>query len=130
MVRPFQALIQDVLNRWGGRLQSETDSEYEVNFETADAAVNAALALHQGLHGVDWHGPAPGLRVGIHVGQIVRFGGADEARELQVGRAMDVCRRLTGMAAAGQTLLTRVAFDMRGNTSGRPRPRAGTASSS
>jgi tetratricopeptide (TPR) repeat protein/serine/threonine protein kinase len=110
VVQPFHELLQEVLNCWGGRLQSETDSEYEVNFETADAAVNAALALHQGLHRPSWQSPAPGLRVGIHVGQIVRFGGADESRQLQVGRAMDVCRRLTDMATAGQTLLTGFAF--------------------
>ena len=124
VVRPFQSSLQEVLDRCGGRLQAETDSAYEANFETADAAVNAALALHHGLDGVDWHGPAPGLRVGIHVGQIVRFGGADESRELQVGRAMDVCRRLTGMAAAGQTLLTRGAFDI-AREYVRPAPSAG-----
>jgi tetratricopeptide (TPR) repeat protein/serine/threonine protein kinase len=111
VVQPFQELLQEVLHRWGGRLRSETDREYEVNFETADAAANAALALHQALHRPSWQGPAPGLRVGIHVGQIVRFGGADESRQLQVGRAMDVCRRLTDMAATGQTLLTGIAFD-------------------
>ncbi len=112
VVQPFQDLLQEVLKRWGGVLQAETAGEYEANFATADATVNAALALHQGLHGPGWQGPALGLRVGIHVGQIVRFGGADESRELQVGRAMDVCRRLTRMAAAGQTLLTRIAFDV------------------
>ncbi len=112
VVRPFQDRLQEVLRRWDGTLQSETAAEFEMNFATADAAVNAALALHQGLYEAGRQGPAPGLRVGIHVGQIVRFGGTDESREIQVGRAMDVCRRLTGMAAAGQTLLTRGAFDV------------------
>src|SRR5262249_37870127 len=84
----------------------------EVNFETADAAVNAALALHDALRRHGWPGPAPGLRVGIHVGQIVEFGGVAESRVLQASHAMDECRQLTRLAMAGQTLLTRAAFDI------------------
>jgi serine/threonine-protein kinase len=50
--------------------------------------------------------------VGIHVGQIVQFGGVDESRVLQASHAMDECRQLTRLAVAGQTLLTRTAFDI------------------
>ena len=77
VVQPFHDLLQGVIDRWGGTLRAETSSEYEVNFETADAAVNAALALHDALRRHGWQGPAPGLRVGIHIGQIVQFGGVN-----------------------------------------------------
>ena len=112
VVEPFHKQLQEVCTRWHGTLQSETASEYELNFETVDAAANAALALHRALQRHEWPGAAPGLRVGIHVGQIVRFGGADESRMLQLSQAMGVCRQLAGLAAAGQTLLSRAAFDI------------------
>jgi serine/threonine protein kinase len=112
VVRPFHELLQDALARWGGTLRAETPREYEVNFETADAAVHAALALHEVVRRHDWQGPAPGLRAGIHVGQIVQFGGVDESRVLQASHAMDQCRQLTRLAVAGQTLLTRTGFDI------------------
>ena len=84
VIQPFQDLLQGVVKRWGGAVQAETPTEYELSFETADAAVTAALALHQAVREHDWHGPAPGLRLGVHVGQVVRFGGVDESRMLQV----------------------------------------------
>ena len=80
VVRPFQDLLQGVVERRGGAVQAETPTEYELSFETADAAVTAALALHQAVRAHDWQGPAPGLRIGVHVGQVVRFGGVDESR--------------------------------------------------
>jgi serine/threonine protein kinase len=112
VVQPFHELLQESLTHWGGKLRAETSSEYEVNFETADAAVNAALALQDGLRHHGWEGPAPGLRIGIHVGQIVQFGGVDESHVLQASLAMDECRQLNHLAVAGQTLLTRTAFDI------------------
>ncbi len=127
VVQPFQARLQELLRRRGGTLQSETACAYEVNFATADAAVSAALELHQAPPGPGG-GPAPGVRAGIHVGQIVRFGGADDDREVQVGRAMELCRKLTAMAAPGQTLLTRVAFDV-ARESIRPAPSEGPGGS-
>jgi serine/threonine protein kinase/tetratricopeptide (TPR) repeat protein len=112
VVQPFHELLQESLTRWSGTLRAETSSAFEVNFETADAAVNAALALHDALRWHGWKGPAPGLRVGIHVGQVVQFGGVDESRVLQASHTIDQCRQLTRLAVAGQTLLTRTAFEI------------------
>jgi serine/threonine protein kinase/Flp pilus assembly protein TadD len=111
VVQPFQGLLHDVLARWGGAPQSQHATEYQVNFETADAAVNAALALHGAVRRRSWPGQAPAVRIGIHMGQVVRFGGVDEGRVIQEGHALKVCRHLTDLGKAGQTFLTRVAFD-------------------
>jgi tetratricopeptide (TPR) repeat protein len=114
VVRPYQELLRAVLVRWDGTVQAETPEQCQINFDTADAAVNAALDLHEALQRHNWAASigAPGLRVGIHVGEIVRFGGVDESRTLQAGAAMTACRQLTELALPGQTLLTRTAFDM------------------
>ena len=112
VVRPFHDLLQESLTCWGGKVRRETSNEYEINFETADAATKAALALHQAVRRHGWRGPRPGLRVGIHVGQIIQFGGVDESRFLQASHAVDECRQLTRLAVAGQTLMTRTAFDV------------------
>jgi serine/threonine protein kinase len=106
VIQPFRELRQESLSRWGGTLRAERSSEYEVNFETADAAVNAALVLHDALRRHGWQGSAPKLRVGIHLGQIIQFGA------LQAGHAIDECWQLTHLAVVGQTLLTRTAFEV------------------
>jgi tetratricopeptide (TPR) repeat protein len=111
VVQPFRKLLDLTRARWHGTLRAETSGEYDVNFQTADDAVNAALTLHAALPRHDWPGEAPRLRVGIHVGQIVEFV-VDEIRVLQTGHAMDVCRQMTRKAVAGQTLLTRTAYDI------------------
>jgi serine/threonine protein kinase/Flp pilus assembly protein TadD len=111
-VLPFQSVLRSTLKRQGGELRSESPGEYEVNFQTADSAVTAALELQQAMHGPDWTQQSPGLRIGIHVGQIVQFTGVDESHELQISRGLDVCRALTRAADASQTLLSRMAFDL------------------
>jgi class 3 adenylate cyclase len=123
VVQPFRKLLGEARARWQGMLAADALGEYGCNFQTADAAVNAALALHAAVRRHHWSAAAPELRVGIHVGQIVEFVD-DEARVLQTGHAMDVCRQLTHKAVAGQTLLSRTT--LRASTSGRLRRRANT----
>jgi hypothetical protein len=112
VIEPFHDLLGTVLDRWHGRTHAETATQYELSFDTADKAVSAALGLHQAVRQHDWNGPRPGLRLGIHVGQVVHFSGVEEDRTLQASQAMGVCRQLTELASAGQTLLTRTAFDI------------------
>jgi tetratricopeptide (TPR) repeat protein len=114
VVKPSQELVGTVMTRWNGVLQSESPAQWQINFDTADAAVNAALDLHVTFDGRPWPDGigTPRLRVGIHVAQIVRFGGLDESRVLQAGPAVTLCRQLTELALPGQTLLTRTAFDI------------------
>ena len=88
-----------------------TRAEYQLNFQTVDAAISAALALHDKVRSYHWPVAMPMLRIGIHVGQIVEFV-VDRARIQQAGHAADQCRRLTRLAVAGQTLLSRTGFDV------------------
>ena len=111
IVQPFRKLLGEARARWQGTLVADTLGEYGCNFQTADAAVNAALALHSTVRRHHWSAAAPELRVGIHVGQIVELVD-DEARVSQTGREMDICRQLTRKAVAGQTLLSRTAYDI------------------
>jgi serine/threonine protein kinase/tetratricopeptide (TPR) repeat protein len=112
VVQPFHVLLEDALKKSSGTLRAEGPNECWVNFATADVAVNGALALHQAVRNHDWQGPAPGLRLGVHVGQVVQFGSALESGLWQSSQAMTVCRQLTRLGVAGQTLLTRAAFDL------------------
>ncbi len=112
VLEPYHDLLKPILIRWKGALQSDSPTDCQVNFETADAAVNAALELHHTLRLHNWGSAAPGLRVGIDVRQVVRYGSADDSHTLQAGQALSVSRRLSQLAKAGQTLLTRAAFDI------------------
>jgi len=112
VLEPYHELLKPILIRWKGALQSDSPTDCQVNFETADAAVNAALELHHTLRLHDWGSVAPGLRIGIDVGQVVRYGSADDSHTLQAGQALSVSRRLSQLARPGQTLLTRAAFDI------------------
>src|SRR5262249_12280678 len=129
VLAPYHERLKRVLARWGGVVQSESPTECQVNFDSADAAVNAALELHHAMRLHDWTHAAPGLRVGIDMGQVVRFGGIDDTHTLQAGQALTVSRHLAQLAAAGQTLLTRAAFDSaREHVRQLPFPGEGTAS--
>jgi serine/threonine protein kinase len=111
VLKPYQELLKRVLIRWKGAVQSESPTECQVNFETADAAANAALDLHHVLRLRTWAPAAPGVRIGIDTGQVIRCGGLDDARTLQSGQVLGVSQRLARLARAGQTLLTRAACD-------------------
>jgi serine/threonine protein kinase len=119
VLQPFHKLLQEILRRHGGSLQAEMSGDHPQDsvagrcvFETAGAAVNASLALQEAFRKHNFGGQLPELRLGIHVGEIIGFGGADESRVLYVSQALNVCRALTRVAIPGQTLLTRTAFDI------------------
>ena len=59
---PYQELVRQIVIRWRGALQSESPTECLVNFETADGAVNAALALHAAVRAAAWEREPPGVR--------------------------------------------------------------------
>ena len=109
---PIIDLLKDVLTRGRGTLQSETPTECQVSFKSANAAVLAALEMHHTLRGLAGKATAPATAIGIHAGQIVLFGGMDESHTLPTGPMVDECRRLTALAGPGQTLLTRTASDI------------------
>ena len=108
---PYQELLRQTAARHHGGVQGETPTDCLVNFERADAAVGAAMDLHQAIRGQAWQFEPPNVRIGIHLGQVVQFGGVDESRTLEASMAVEVCRRLVSLAKPGQTLLTKAAFD-------------------
>jgi len=84
----------------GGRVVKTIGDEIMCVFDTADAAANAACAMHEAL---DDGGPPPplGVRVGLHFGPALHD--ADDV----FGDAVNVAARMTSLAKAGQTLTTR-----------------------
>ena len=124
VLKPYHDRLRQVLVRWNGTVQSESPAECQVNFESADAAVNAALDLHHALRLHDRADSAPWLRIGIDMGQVVRFGGVDDAHIMQAGQVLTASRRLAQLGRPGQTLLSRAAFDSARRTSASFRFRA------
>ena len=74
---------------------------YELNFETADAAVNAALDFHHALRLTTGRARPPACGWASTSGQVVRFGGSTTSRMFQVGQAMSVCRQSGRLARGG-----------------------------
>jgi hypothetical protein len=54
VVRPYQELLRTMLVRYSGTVQAETPEECQINFDAADAAVNAALDLHEAIASYTW----------------------------------------------------------------------------
>ncbi|MFI5457745.1 MAG: DUF4062 domain-containing protein [Isosphaerales bacterium] len=111
VLKPYHDRFRAVRDRWKGTVQWESLAECQVNFESAHAAVSAALELHHALRHHAWADSAPGLRIGIDMGQVVRFGGVDDAHIMQAGQVLTASRRLAQLGRPGQTLLSRAAFD-------------------
>ena len=111
VLQPYNTLLGDALTKCKGTVQSEGPTECLANFDSVRDAVEAALFIHEAVRSRDWCNNQPGVRVGINMGQIMRFGGVDETRVIQVSQTVDLCRKLASLGTDGQTLLTRVAFD-------------------
>jgi serine/threonine protein kinase len=111
VLKPYHDLLRQVLVRWKGTVQSELPAECQVNFESADNAVNAALDMHHALRHHDSAISSLGLRIGVDMGQVIRFGGVDDAHMIQAGQVLTASRRFVQLARPGQTLLSRAAFD-------------------
>ena len=111
LVPSIETQLRRVLTRWNGTSDPSPRRNAEVNFETADAAVNAALDLHTQLRQHDWQSAVPGLRSASTSGRS-SASAVDESASCRPASAIDRVRQLTAIAAAGQTLLTRAAFDI------------------
>jgi len=95
----------------GAEILNDTGDGFLAAFETASAAVDAAIRFQDALASEPWDGGERlRVRVGVHQGEVqsVDAGGS---REKVVGLAADVAARVMGLAAAGQILLTRSVFD-------------------
>jgi len=111
-------LVRERLRRSGGREIDKTDG-FLLLFDRPIDAVAFALDYHRRLarlaaeEGVELR-----ARVGIHLGEVYLRRNPEEdvrrgAKPLEVeGLAKPAAARLMGLAAGGQTLLTRAAFDL------------------
>ncbi|MDX1970360.1 MAG: DUF4062 domain-containing protein, partial [Planctomycetaceae bacterium] len=109
---PFNQLFRDILRRFAdAREEQSTGHGFLATFERVQDAVQGALMFHEALGRCTWtHGP-PQAGAALHLGQTMRLPGADGAPAHVVGQAVDLCRRLMTLAAGGQTLLTRPAYE-------------------
>src|SRR5439155_6617798 len=92
----------------GAEVLKHTGDGFIAAFTTASDAVRAALRFQQAMRIEPW--PHPFLtRIGIHIGEValVKIDGRPDV----VGVAADLAGRLMSLAAGGQILLTRSAFN-------------------
>ncbi len=111
-------LARDLVAEHGGQEIDKTDG-FLALCERPIEAVRFALAYHQGLAEMsEATGVEVATRVGIHLGEVVLRENpqpdvANGARPVEVeGLAKPLTARLMSLAAGGQTLLTRGAFDV------------------
>lgn len=118
LFRRHDRLARDLMSQHGGQEIDKTDG-FLLLFERPIGAVLYALAYHEGLRQLsESQGRSVASRVGIHLAEILLLENSPEdiargAKPLEVeGLAKPVCARLMAVAEAGQTLLTRSAFDV------------------
>jgi class 3 adenylate cyclase/tetratricopeptide (TPR) repeat protein len=117
LLRPHNDLFRELLAAHGGTERTFTGDGFLATFAAPSDAVRFALRLHVALSDRPW-GPAvdgagrrPQTRIGVHLGEALTFPDADPAARQVAGQAVDLTARVMGLAAGGQTLLTRHAFD-------------------
>jgi class 3 adenylate cyclase/tRNA A-37 threonylcarbamoyl transferase component Bud32 len=106
------ALFKGIIGQIGGAaILKDTGDGFFAQFESAADAVGAALKFQQGLSELP---PEPfhlQSRVGIHVGEVEEMEKEVTGRAKIVGLTADLAARVMGLAAGGQILMTRGAFD-------------------
>jgi adenylate cyclase len=99
LVRDFQAVARDVVERQGGRVVKFLGDGALAEFPSTHAAVTAALALHDGLRTAGRAGGA--VRVGVHVGEV---SGAPDGD--LYGDGVNVAARIQGEAGPGEVVVS------------------------
>lgn len=118
LFRRHDRLARDLMSKHDGQEIDKTDG-FLLLFERPLEAVLYALAYHEGLRQLTVEEGRPiAARIGIHLAEVLMIENTAEdiargAKPLEVeGLAKPVCARLMSVAEAGQTLLTRSAFDV------------------
>ena len=111
LIARHDSLFMDILHGTpGAELIQDTGDGFFALFPITAAAVEAALKFQFAIRVSDWPGERPGVRVGLHQGQISELPGTEGSKKL-VGLAIDLTSRLMGLAQGGQILMTRHVFD-------------------
>lgn len=116
--RRHDALARELLRERGGREIDKTDG-FLLLFDRPIDAVRYAVAYHEALRQLSTEaGIEVRARVGIHLGEVYLWQNAPEAvargaKPLEIeGLAKPLTARLASLAAGGQTLITRGAYDL------------------
>ncbi len=91
----------------GGRIVDWAGDGCFLTFEVSSAAVLFALRLQQ-AHAAD--ASLPGVRVGIHVGEVTEKAGPAGTARVE-GLAVDLASRIQSLARPGQVLMSSAVFD-------------------
>ena len=107
-------IVRQTLALFASGLEIETAGDsFLITFDTPSDAVKFALLLQSRLAALSLEQNAGALdRIGIHVGEVVikEDGPTAKAKDLY-GIPIDTCSRIMSLAAGGQTLMSRFAFD-------------------
>jgi class 3 adenylate cyclase len=116
--RDHNLLVRRLISQFGGEEFGRTDG-FLVLFERASDSLRFSLSYHEALQRfASEGGVALGVRVGIHLGEVVIHETTAEeqsvgARSREVdGLGVNIAVRLMALARGGQTLLTRGVYDL------------------
>ena len=107
-------IVRQTLARFASGLEIETAGDsFLITFDTPSDAVKFALLLQSRLQVLSVEQKAGALdRIGIHVGEVVIKEDQPTAKPRDLyGIPIDTCARIMSLAAGGQTLMSRFAFD-------------------
>jgi TolB-like protein/class 3 adenylate cyclase/tetratricopeptide (TPR) repeat protein len=92
----------------GGRIIDWAGDGCFLTFETPSAAVLFVLRLQE-VHGAE--ADLPGIRTGIHMGEVSERAGVEGAAPRVEGLAVDLAARICGLAQPGQVLMAAAVAD-------------------
>lgn len=100
LLRAVSDVVEPAIRANDGRLVKRLGDGHMAVFGSADAAVAAALAMHDGLASVEVCGHRPQLRAGIHLGHPRRMGGD------YLGADVNIAARVMDAAKGGELLVS------------------------
>ncbi len=110
LITRHRAHVRRLAAESGGRIIDWAGDGCFLTFETPSAAVLFALRLQQGHHEEP---DLPGVRTGIHMGEVSERPGpdGDAAYPRVEGLAVDLAARISGLARPGQVLMSSTVAD-------------------
>jgi class 3 adenylate cyclase len=110
VLRAHERLVRDQLAAWGGHEVDQEGDSFFATFEGAEHAARCALGIQRGLARLPL-AETVRLRIGIHVGDVLREG------ERFFGLNVIVASRIAAAADAGEILMSAAVRDALGATS-------------
>jgi WD40 repeat protein/class 3 adenylate cyclase len=108
LIARHRSHVVSLSEQMGGRIVDWAGDGSFLTFETPSTAVLFALRLQQ-AHALDRD--LPGVRIGLHTGEVSEHANPDGNGIRIEGLAVDTAARLQALAAPAQILLTAVVFD-------------------